>query len=299
MRIEFWLTLESGRLIASGLAYFSVIPQKKELISQHIDVPIPDSETIRFKILKVTEYYESVDSLPEFNCVVELLDRPDYEASLLITLIPVTSYSLSLATMTFPPLAIEAARKFAVCSPYKDWEICIYAGGGSDKQHDMFWAWVIYRDGGRQDFGRFPNGSVLDIDDCLKSCRNLIDFWEKPIDYEEIFSWREICEFISKQRGKTAYFVPIELGGFKVGDIRLLTFQGKPRRQLLWDLYFIQLVKWSEFKTLSGWCLKGGWEYKIDFLEKVYILGQDPESLPKPWLKKWSNLLDVDLNKTQ
>lgn len=296
MRIEFYLMLQTFEWVASGLIRVEAIPQHAELIFQLIRFPIPNNasvpsrDALTFRILGVAEIYESSGDIPEIQCIVELVDNLDVDEALVLD--PVIAYSLSLPAMIFPPLVIDDARKFAACSSYKGWEVCVYAGGGSQKQHDMYWAWIIYsKEGNRQDFGRFPAEEVLDLDDGFRSCYQLIDFWEKPIDYEEISNWRTICDFLWESRGNRAYILPVPIKNFEDCDRRLLSFQGRPRRQLLWDLYFIQLIKWSD----SGWCLKGGWEYKIDFLEKVYILGRDPDSLSKPWLEKWANLLDANL----
>ncbi|MHC5827369.1 MAG: hypothetical protein ACYT04_68700, partial [Nostoc sp.] len=47
------------------------------------------------------------------------------------------------------------------------------------------------------------------------------------------------------------------------------------------------MIIYEKFSKHEGWKLKGNWEDKIDFLEQVYILGRDPDSLPRPWLEKW------------
>lgn len=65
-------------------------------------------------------------------------------------------------------------------------------------------------------------------------------------------------------------------------------------RQKLWDKYKIQLITYEKFsKKHQGWTLKGNWEDKIDFLEQIYILGRDPDSLPRPWLDKWERKLQA------
>ena|GEM_PF-4813262 len=71
-------------------------------------------------------------------------------------------------------------------------------------------------------------------------------------------------------------------------QLDLLLGYDRTRRQLLWEKYTIQLIKWErESKRYEGWRLKGNWEFKIDFLEQIYILGRDSERLPRLWLEKW------------
>ncbi|MEH2070022.1 MAG: hypothetical protein V7K47_17985 [Nostoc sp.] len=63
----------------------------------------------------------------------------------------------------------------------------------------------------------------------------------------------------------------------------------RTHRQKLWDKYKIQFITYDKFsKKDQGWALKGNWEDKIDFLEQVYILERDENTLPRPWLDKWA-----------
>lgn len=72
--------------------------------------------------------------------------------------------------------------------------------------------------------------------------------------------------------------------------------KAKQRRQRLWDLYLIQFIKWGQhpilnykyssavrrqYKKVFGWTLSSEWEYKIDYLEKIVLFGQEP--ILKPW----------------
>ncbi|MBW4677151.1 MAG: hypothetical protein KME52_25040 [Desmonostoc geniculatum HA4340-LM1] len=81
------------------------------------------------------------------------------------------------------PLRIEEARKFCCCSPYQNRQICIYAGGGSSSQHDMYWAYAIYDEkGDRLAYNNLPD-DCLDADDGLRFCEAMIDKWDAPLTY--------------------------------------------------------------------------------------------------------------------
>ncbi|MEH2033355.1 MAG: hypothetical protein V7K67_27665 [Nostoc sp.] len=183
----------------------------------------------------------------------------------------------------FPPERIEDALKFCCCSFYRDRQICIYAGGGSASQHDMYWAYAIYdANGDRLAYENLQN--CLDVDDGLRFCENLIDQWDAPITYEDVRLWRDICEYLSQRKSPTSsYYITLRVPGCDY-----LVGYDRTHRQKLWDKFKIQLIVYEKFsKKYEGWRLKGNWEDKIDFLEQVYILGRDPESLPRPWLDKW------------
>lgn len=189
----------------------------------------------------------------------------------------------------FPPERIEDALKFCSCSPYRSRQICIYAGGGSSTQHNMYWAYAIYDEGGDAYGGKqliaYENlQNCLDVDDGLRFCEALIDKWDAPLTYEEIRLWRDICEYLSQRRTPThSHYITLRIPGCEH-----LVGYDRTHRQKLWDKYKIQLIKYEKFsKRHDGWVLKGNWEDKIDFLEQVYILGRDPDTLPRPWLDKW------------
>ncbi|MFK0731403.1 MAG: hypothetical protein ACFKPT_02670 [Gloeotrichia echinulata GP01] len=187
------------------------------------------------------------------------------------------------------PQRIEDALKFCCCSPYRDAyggklrQICIYVGGGSRTQHDMYWAYAIYDETG--DRIAYNNLSdCLDVDDGLRFCEGLIDRWEAPITYEDVRLWRDICEFLSQWHTP----LPSPYIERMIPGCGYLVRYERTHRQKLWDKFKIQLITYEKFsKKYEGWRLKGNWEDKIDFLEQVYILGRDADRLPRPWLDKW------------
>ncbi|MEH1777132.1 hypothetical protein [Nostoc sp.] len=183
----------------------------------------------------------------------------------------------------FPPERIEDALKFCCCSPYQNRQICIYAGGGNRTQHDMYWAYAIYdADGDRLAYSNLSN--CLDVDDGLRFCEALIDRWDAPLSYEDVRLWRDICEYLNRWRIP----LPSHLIMFRIPGCNYLVGYDRTHRQKLWDKYKIQLITYEKFsRKYEGWRLKGNWEDKIDFLEQIYILGRDPDTLPRPWLDKW------------
>lgn len=183
----------------------------------------------------------------------------------------------------FPPERIEDALKFCCCSPYQNRQICIYAGGGSASQYDMYWAYAIYdADGDRLAYDNLTN--CLDVDDGLRFCEGLIDRWDAPLSYEDVRLWRDICEYLSQWRSPISSCVLVAT----VPECSYLVGYDRTHRQKLWDKFKIQLITYEKFsRKHEGWRLKGNWEDKIDFLEQVYILGRDADSLPRPWLDKW------------
>ncbi|WP_348229637.1 hypothetical protein [Trichocoleus desertorum] len=180
---------------------------------------------------------------------------------------------------SLPPLRIEDAKAFSCCSAYKNWQICIYAGSG--------WAYIIYTSAGdRYHYGYLP-AHCLDVQDGEAWCRDLCDRWEQPLGYEEVRLWRDICEFMASHSVGRCPFGPEYIAKHVEGCWYLLS-PDRTHRQRLWDLYKIQLIKWeSARRNEHGWILKGNWEDKIDFLEQVYILDRNPDTLPRPWLDKW------------
>jgi len=190
-----------------------------------------------------------------------------------------------------PPQNYDEAKAFCCCQPYTDYYICIYAGGGSSREHDMYWGFLIYNsDGSLRHNGRLPT-SCLDVDDGMRHCQEIIDRWNRGITYEDVYLWRAICEYLWLTKEKASYYEPTHpayiLMAIPECCLHLIDTD-RTHRQMLWDLYTIQLIKWVEAsKHHQGWCLKGGWEDKIHFLEQVYILGVNPNTLPRPWREKW------------
>lgn len=189
-----------------------------------------------------------------------------------------------------PPQNYDEAKAFCCCQPYTDYHICIYAGGGSRTEHDMYWGYIVYdSEGMRRHDGRLPD-TCLDIDDGMWYCRAIIDTWNRGVTYEDVFLWRAICEYLWLIKGKHAHHDPTHpnrTNQIVPGCSHLIGID-RTHRQMLWDLYKIQLITWTKAtRRHEGWCLKGNWEDKIDFLEQVYILGRDPDTLPRTWLLKW------------
>ncbi|MEH2070021.1 MAG: hypothetical protein V7K47_17980 [Nostoc sp.] len=97
----------------------------------------------------------------------------------------------------YPPLTIEEARNFCCCFPYQNREICIYAGGGSNTQHNMYWAYIIYDEAGDRTAYEYLSESCLDVSDALLFCQAIIDKWDEPLTYEDVRLWRDICEYLN------------------------------------------------------------------------------------------------------
>ncbi len=110
------------------------------------------------------------------------------------------------------PLNLDEAQKFCCCQPYDDYHICVYAGGGSAREHDMYWAFIIYdNEGSRRSSGRLP-ATCLDVEDGMSYCRKIIDKWNRGITYEDVFLWRSICEYMWLVRGEHPHYDPIPPG---------------------------------------------------------------------------------------
>jgi hypothetical protein len=113
------------------------------------------------------------------------------------------------------------------------------------------------------------------------------------ITYEELFIWRNVCEFLYRSgavdRGKwTDFGMSQYVCNCSVAYAwEVLAFDKRERRQLLWDAWRIQLVRYEDRvkKKHQGWVLRSNWEYKIDFLEKVVLFDANPYGLPMPWLR--------------
>lgn len=148
----------------------------------------------------------------------------------------------------------------------------------------MYWAYVIYDEAGdRVAYENLPK-NCLDVDDGLRFCEALIDQWDAPITYEDVRLWRDICEYLNHRKSP----VNSHCMKLRIPGCGYLVEYDRTHRQKLWDKYKIQLITYEKFsKKHDGWSLKGNWEDKIDFLEQVYVLGRDPNSLPRPWLDKW------------
>jgi hypothetical protein len=192
--------------------------------------------------------------------------------------------------LMIPPLNYDEAQKFCCCQPYEDYHICIYAGGGSAADHDMYWGFIIYdAEGMRRHNGQLPD-TCLDVDDGIDHCQQIIDGWNRGVTYEDIFLWRAVCEYLWLTKDKHSHFNPTspdEILGI-IPSCQHLVGLDRTHRQMLWDAYKIQLITWTKVnKRVEGWCLKGNWEDKIWFLEQVYILGLNPNTLPRTWLEKW------------
>jgi hypothetical protein len=131
---------------------------------------------------------------------------------------------------------------------------------------------------------------------------------EDILTYDELFVWRNVCEFLHRfgalDRGKWTEF------GIDSASINLMVknaylvigFDARPRRQLLWDAWRIQLIRYVNTgwvaKKNTGWVLKYRWEEKIDFLEQVVLFNADPYDLPMPWLrddmpKPWDAVIGI------
>ena len=178
--------------------------------------------------------------------------------------------------------SLEELQKISVHRVYKNYDIFVYCAGSHS--HEMYWAFVIFKDK-KVEFGDRLH-DCFEVEDGFKYCEGLIDFWSEPITYEEVCSWRNICEYCHAHMN-TATTEDL-IRNCKLYDDRLVQIVGKSRRAILWDKYKIQLIKWEYYKKHCGhWILKGNWEDKIHFLEQVYILDRDSSSLPRPWLDKW------------
>lgn len=186
-----------------------------------------------------------------------------------------------------PPEDLERAKEFCFCHEYQTFNICVYAGGGSIHQHDMYWAYIIYdREGSRRHYDRLGN-DCLDVADGINFCQNIIDRWVRGICYEDIYLWRSICEFMNSF-AQDSVFSSNSLVHAVEGCAYLIGYD-RTHREHLWKAHKIQLIIWDTYYggEKKGWRLKGNWEDKIDFLEQVYILNRNPDTLPRPWLDKW------------
>ncbi|MEH2393893.1 MAG: hypothetical protein V7K21_20240 [Nostoc sp.] len=148
----------------------------------------------------------------------------------------------------------------------------------------MYWAYIIFNENGDRIAYEYLPGDCLDVDAGLRFCEALIDKWDEPVTYEDIRLWRDICEYLNQRKIPIgSHYIKLRIPGCDY-----LVDYDRTHRQKLWEKYKIQLIIYEKFsKKHDGWALKGNWEDKIDFLEQVYILGHDPDSLPRSWLDKW------------
>lgn len=148
----------------------------------------------------------------------------------------------------------------------------------------MYWAYAIYDEAGDRTNYEYLPKTCLDVDDGLRFCEELIDKWDAPITYEDVRLWRDICGYLNHRKSPTdSHYIKLRIPG-----CGYLVGYDRTHRQKLWDKYKIQLIVYEKFSSkYEGWSLKGNWEDKIDFLEKVYILERDADTLSRPWLDKW------------
>lgn len=127
----------------------------------------------------------------------------------------------------------------------------------------------------------------------------------KFLNYSQLYSWRNLCEWLNTRWYKFAYISQIEADK----KLKCLPFaysaSGRELRSLLYLNYKIQFISyrvhpvtnyWSKRRILEqynrevfykkGWMLVSDWEFKIDFLEKVILLNSDRDSLEKMWLPR-------------
>lgn len=128
----------------------------------------------------------------------------------------------------------------------------------------------------------------------------------KMINYSELDSWRNLCEWLEGRWYNFAYISDIEKarekGELKV-DSYLYLSKGIRARSLLWLNYRIQFISyqllpvvnhWSENRLMRefgedvffdcGWYLVSDWEFKIDFLEQLVLLNREEKDIPKLWI---------------
>ncbi len=114
------------------------------------------------------------------------------------------------------------------------------------------------------------------------------------ITYEELFVWRDVCELLCRlhafDQGKWTDFGvdTADISCFVKDAYSVLSFDARARRQMMWDAWRIQLVRWVSSDRVgkhAGWVLRFRWEYKIDFLEKVVLFDANPYQLNMPWLR--------------
>ena len=115
------------------------------------------------------------------------------------------------------------------------------------------------------------------------------DFDPNTITYDELRDWRDLVEFglrcglnqIPQFTRKSGYFVE----RFPDHLQYLLTPVENPYRSKLWELAHIQFFYWLDRpRKQQGWWMRGGYEYKIYYLEKRYLLG-DKSPVPMPWIE--------------
>ncbi|GEM_PF-3082109 len=109
------------------------------------------------------------------------------------------------------------------------------------------------------------------------------------ITYEELRDWRDLVEF-GLQRGLNQIPQFTRKSGYSLERFPehlqyLLTPGQNPYRSKLWELAHIQFFYWLDgSRKKQGWWIRGGYEYKIYYLEKRYLLG-DKSPVPMPWIE--------------
>jgi hypothetical protein len=113
------------------------------------------------------------------------------------------------------------------------------------------------------------------------------------MNYAQLSSWRNLCEYLNGQWYKFAEPEDIKK------NVRCLPTLYDPKckihRRSLFDDHLIQFIHWTQHPILNyrsgrrtksyyderGWQLCSYWEHKIDYLEKIILFGDEP--VFKPW----------------
>lgn len=118
------------------------------------------------------------------------------------------------------------------------------------------------------------------------------------MDYLELRSWRDICEYLT---GRWYKFARVEdiARNCPNAIASLYRGEGRLKRQELWDRWTIQFLSWGDHPIFNfkhskylrqsyghdrGWTLVSAWEAKIDFLEQLYVLERNESTLSKSWV---------------
>ncbi|MGB3532125.1 MAG: hypothetical protein WBA13_01265 [Microcoleaceae cyanobacterium] len=127
------------------------------------------------------------------------------------------------------------------------------------------------------------------------------------ITYSQLYSWRNLCEWLDSRYFKFAFVDDIEFA-VNFGRLKTLPFtysaSGRQARSLLYLDHKIQFISyryhpalryWSDRRLRHefgrevfekrGWCLVSDWEFKIDFLEQLVLFNQETECLWLPRLE--------------
>ena len=127
------------------------------------------------------------------------------------------------------------------------------------------------------------------------------------ITYSQLYSWRNLCEWLDHRSFKFAFIDDIECA-IDTGKLKILPFpysaSGRQARSLLYLDHKIQFISYryhpalrywsdrrlrrefgSEVFEKRGWCLVSDWESKIDFLEQLVLFNKKTERLWLPRLE--------------